>query len=131
CASETAGGVSQPFGGDERAGRDLELGPEVVQVPAKPPAAQDPRATPWSARRRLSPRSANDACASFCRRPAGELTCILAASHCAVTAPTSRRSTSSYAIEHWPRPTRGGAARSRGAPRPGARVPSLDKVRRL
>ena len=35
CAGETAAGVPEPFGGIERAGWDLELGPEVVQMPAQ------------------------------------------------------------------------------------------------
>jgi hypothetical protein len=36
CASEPAGGVPEPLGGVERPGRDLQLGPEIVQVPAQP-----------------------------------------------------------------------------------------------
>ena len=35
-AGEAAGDLPEPFGGVERAGRDLELGPEVVQMPAQP-----------------------------------------------------------------------------------------------
>ena len=35
-AGEAAGGLPEPLGGVQRAGRDLELGPEVVQMPAQP-----------------------------------------------------------------------------------------------